>query len=228
MNRQRNKRSRPVESIKDPDAAIIELAATMPDERARLLDVAKRAIEALNTAVLACDEIAANVADDHYEAAAWKLNKGTFFGYKQPSNKEAGGILAENHCRAKPGAVPMWGQCGEFLINVSGIPALVEAKDGVSRFSVCFIFRAVDLDGPFISETGYLCQFEQFEYGRTVEEIAIASFTAILIKSGRRLLGPEARKRRANDRAAWLDASQVTSNRNLVFKEPGGQFAFGF
>ncbi|WP_321935223.1 hypothetical protein [Paraburkholderia sp. J8-2] len=228
MNLQQKKRSRSVNSYKDPDAAIIELAANMPGERAGLLDVAKQSVDALNAAVLASDVGAANVAVDHYEAAAWKLNNGTFFGYKQPSNPEAGGILAENHCRATPGASPMWGQCGEFLIEVSGITAVVEVEDGISRFSTCFIFQAVDPDGPFISETGYRSKFERFDFGRSVEEAAIATFTTILTEGGRKMLLPEARESTMTEHAPWLDASLASVSRSAVFKEPGGQFAFGF
>ena len=48
-----------------------------------------------------------------------------------------------------------WGQQGEFLIEVAGIRALVRCSDGFSWTRFHLDFHAVDMHGPFNSETGY-------------------------------------------------------------------------
>ncbi|MFP3637583.1 hypothetical protein [Paraburkholderia sp. SIMBA_054] len=229
IDRNGQKKSTRITSGNDPDAAIDDLSAAMPEDRSQLLDAAMRAVEDLHAAVLALDEISLNSAADRYDAAVLKLNGGTSFGCNDPSNPEAGGTLAENHCRAAPGLVPKWGQRGEFLITVSGIPAVVEVDDGFRRFYACFRFHVVNPHGPFISETGFRSHFEGFEKGKTVEQVAITVFSALLAEEGHRMLTPEYRDRRANEPVRpWLDASKVATMRDMAFEEPGGQFALGF
>ncbi len=80
-----------------------------------------------HAAVLAGDDAAASTAAERYEATVWKLNGGGFFGCM--GAEDAAGKIIERHCRAVPGAVPMWGQRGEFVIQVEGIRALVEFGD---------------------------------------------------------------------------------------------------
>jgi hypothetical protein len=213
----------------DPEAAIDAQAATMPDDRGSLLNIAMSAVDALHAAVLASDDVAAKTAADRYDAAVLKLNGGTFFGCNQPSNPDAGGTLAENHCRAAPGGVPKWGQRGEFLIEVAGIPAVVEVHDGLRRFYASLRFHVVNPAGPFISETGYRSHFEAFKHGQTVEQVAISAFSTLLVEQGRKMLLPEYREREANDPVRpWLEALSTTPIPETTFKEPGGQFAFAF
>lgn len=225
----KQKRSASGNWLKDADAAIEELAAAMPENRAGLLDTAMQAIENLNSAVLTSDDVAADSAADRYDAAVWKLNGGTFFGCNDPSNPEAGGTLAEIHCRATPGVVPKWGQRGDFLITVSGIPAIVEVDDGFRRFYACFRFYVVNPHGPFISETGFRTHFEEFSRGQSVNEVAVTAFSAVLAEQGHRMLLPEYRERCANEPVRpWLDGLKASAAKETAFKEPDGQFAFGF
>lgn len=61
---------------------------------------------------------------------------------------------------AEPGTVPLWGQEGEFVIEVTGMRVRIE-MDGMfgigAGFSpwMNFSAHAVDWDKPFLSETGY-------------------------------------------------------------------------
>ena len=48
----------------------------------------------------------------------WKLNGGTFFGCL--ADDLAAGKIIEKHCASALGKVPMWGQTGQFLIEVEG------------------------------------------------------------------------------------------------------------
>ncbi|MGF6440085.1 hypothetical protein [Paraburkholderia youngii] len=214
---------------RDHDAIIVERAASLPADRRGLLDEALQAVRALDAAVLASDVDAANAAADSYDAAVFKLNGDTFFGCNQPSNPEAGGILAENHCKAAPGVAPMWGQCGEFLITASGIPAVVGVADGFGRFRACFGFHVVNPHGPFISETGYISHFAVYRQGQTVQEVAAAVFSELLATDGIKVLRPDARERKASDPSwSWMDAPQLPCAQDFTYKETGGQFAFSF
>jgi hypothetical protein len=222
-----SKRKPASSSSADRDTNAASLAATLPTDRAGLLAAALDAVNAMHAAVLASDEKAADAAADRYDAAVWKLNGGTFVGSRHVENPDAAGYLVERHCRAAPGAVPMWGQRGEFLITVSGVRAVVEVGDGFGRFRIGFAFHVVDADKPFISETGYKSHFETTKGGRTVEQVAIAVFSAHLAE-GRRMLAPEYRERFAAEPCRpWLAPVPATPA-DLAFEEPGGQLAFGF
>jgi hypothetical protein len=68
-------------------------------------------------------------------------------------------VLARESAAA-PGAVPLWGQIGEFIITVDGMKVRIEL-DGLFGIGGRFIYwpgfsaHAVDYDRPFLSETGY-------------------------------------------------------------------------
>ncbi|MEX3605245.1 MAG: stable inheritance protein [Burkholderia sp.] len=106
---------------------------------------------------------------------------------------------------------------------------MVEVGDGFGRYRVGFAFRVVDADKPFISETGYKSHYETFKGGRTVEQVAIAVFSACLVE-GRRMLAPEYRERFAVEPCRpWLaPAPAPAMPAELEYEEPGGQLAFGF
>lgn len=148
------------------------LAASMPADRNGLLSEAMAAVTALHAAVLCSDSAAATEAADRYEATVWKLNGGTFFACR--ADKDSAGRVIEQHCKAVPGQVPMWGQTGQFVIEVDGIRALVLFGDGFGVGRTHYEFHAVDLDRPFISETGYRSHFDNLVAGKTVAEAAAA------------------------------------------------------
>jgi hypothetical protein len=223
----RRKSGTPQDAGKTRNARAAEIAATLPKDRAGLLACALEAVGALHAAVLTVDDKAAAAAADRYEAVIWKLNGRTFFGAHSVVNPDAAGHLVEQHCRAQPGAVPLWGQRGEFLITVSGVRAVAELRDGFGRFRVGFAFHAVDADKPFISETGYKSHFEAYGGGRTVEQVAIGVFSTYLA-GGRCMLEAKYRERLAVELCwPWLAPAPAMAA-ELAYEERGGQLAFSF
>ncbi|TIQ08763.1 MAG: hypothetical protein E5X57_22025 [Mesorhizobium sp.] len=71
----------------------------------------------------------------------------------------AGNVLARETAAA-PGTVPLWGQEGEFTVTVNSTPMRIQ-MDGIFGIGCSYLYwpgfaaRAVDLERPFISETGY-------------------------------------------------------------------------
>ncbi|WP_322075525.1 klcB [Burkholderia cenocepacia] len=155
-----------------------ELAEGLPSDAEAILAAAAGIIEELNTAILAGDGEAAERAGTRYEACIWRLNGGTFFG--SDSDEHAAARVIANHCRAVPGAVPLWGQRGEFLLVVNGIRARVVCETGFGMFHTHLAFHVVDLDRPFISPTGYKSHYDTARGGMTVDEVARGVFKAYL------------------------------------------------
>ncbi len=194
------------------DQAAAALAATMPADHAGLLAVAKECVELYNTAVLDRADFAALVISERYEAAVWKLNGGTHFG--SGAGEASAGAIVKRHCQAEPGAVPMWGQQGEFIICVKEIRCWVKYGGGLGSVLNCPLeFHAIDLDGPFISETGYRSHFCGPMRGLAVDAAAAAIFAGFLAKE-RRYLVAEYQERRATDELpAWIQALPVPARR---------------
>jgi hypothetical protein len=73
---------------------------------------------------------------------------------------EAPGCVLDRRSAAASGAVPLWGQRGDFTITVAAMPVRIE-MDGMFGIGATFCplpgfaARAVDRDRPFISETGF-------------------------------------------------------------------------
>lgn len=196
------------------------LAASMPDDKAGLLAVALAAVQEQHAAVLAGDDAAASTAAERYEATVWKLNGGGFFGCMGAD--DAAGKIIERHCRAVPGAVPTWGQRGEFVIQVEGIRALVEFGDGFGMGRTHFAFRAVDLDRPFISETGYRSHFDELIAGHTVDEAATGIFRAYLTESKPKNIAAADRDRLASQALPSWCADLVPKASRMPATVPAG------
>ena len=111
-------------------------------------------------------------------------------------------------------------------MTVEGIRAVVEFGDGYGSMYAHFAFHAVDLDLPFISETGYRSHFMPVMGGMTVEEAAEAIMKAILADKGRVLITPDSRQFcERREARAWLD---YTPPAQITYQEGNGQIAFGF
>lgn len=178
------------------------LAASMPADRDGLLNEARAAVEALHAAVMACDDAAASNAGNRYEAAIWKLNGGTFFACM--AEKTSAGRVIEDYCRAAPGQVPTWGQAGQFLIEVDGIRALVKFRNGFTFLTAHYEYLAVDLDRPFISETGYRSVFEDAIGGKTPAEASAAIFAGLLSSERRKKIkGDDLERVQATPLPSW-------------------------
>lgn len=73
---------------------------------------------------------------------------------------EAPGCVLEREAASAPGIVPLWGQSGDFIVNVDGMKVRI-ALSGM--FGICstmcfwpgFAAHACDPDRPFLSSTGY-------------------------------------------------------------------------
>ena len=76
------------------------------------------------------------------------------------ANENAPGCVLERETAAAPGTVPIWGQHGDFTIEAAGMRVRIE-MEGVFGIGSSFGYwpgfaaHAVDVDRPFLSETGY-------------------------------------------------------------------------
>jgi hypothetical protein len=110
-----------------------------------------------HAAMLAADVDTAMNLRKEAERLAVRLNGG------EPgilAGPDAPGCALDRATAAAPGALPLWGQSGEFIITVDGMEVRI-ALDGVFGIGSGFCFwpgfaaHAVDYDRPFLSETGY-------------------------------------------------------------------------
>lgn len=133
------------------------LTAHLPGTMQEALPYFGDLLECHNAAMLAADVDETMRLRDEADLLARKLDT------------ESRGILAHENAPGKvlkrktagaPDTVPIWGQRGEFTIEAAGMRVRIE-MEGV--FGICsglsywpgFAARAVDLDRPFLSETGY-------------------------------------------------------------------------
>ncbi len=126
--------------------------------------------------------------------------------------------------------VPMCGAGGRIPHHCFG---LARRGGGSRRFRPVprsLHFHVVDVDAPFISETGFRSLYfvrSHFDMalacaGQNVEDVARAAFAGYLAKE-RRPLAPEYRQRRADE-----PAPPAPSFAEMSYEETGGQMAFGF
>lgn len=209
------------------DAKVMQLAAMLPEVGSALLDVAMQAVVELDAAVRAGNDSAVALATERYDAVVWKLNGGTFFGCA--AGPDAAAAVIGRHCAAVPGRVPLWGQHGEFLVEVEGIRAVVRMEGRRYAWTHHFEFHAIDPDTPFISETGYRSHFARPVGECTVDEAAALHLRAILAEKGRVMIEAERRGAIATgERFPWLQALAPAPAVVSAYVEQGGQFAFAF
>lgn len=110
-----------------------------------------------HAAVLAADADKVTQLRREADLLALRLNDG------EPgilAHEDAPGRVLTRETAAPSGAVPLWGQEGEFIITVSRMRVRI-ALDGLFGIASSFAFwpgfaaHAVDYDRPFISQTGY-------------------------------------------------------------------------
>ncbi|RZT91022.1 hypothetical protein EV681_4610 [Advenella incenata] len=207
---------------------IQEVAKSLPSDKSELLALAAGAVDTMHESILCCDQESAFAAGTVYEAVVFKLNGGTFSGCMDSSNPNAGGNMVIEHCRAKKGEIPKWGQYGEFLLTVQGVRVRVVIGDGFGLFRIGFNFHVVDCNLPFISETGYRSHYDTAMGNRTVDELA-SMIIAEYLKNGRTLLNPNYRERCANQfQPIWLIDQLGTETKKSEYQDQDGQMAFGF
>lgn len=206
---------------------VMQLAAALPEAAPALLDVAMQAVRDIDAAVRAGDDPSLALATARYDAVVWKLNGGTFFGCDGGPNASA--AVVGRHCAAVPGAVPLWGQNGEFLIEVEGIRAVVRVEGPRFSWMNHFEFHAIDPDTPFISETGYRSHFARPVGECTVDDAAALHLRAILAEKGRVMIEVKRRPEiAAGERFPWVRVVAPVPAAVSAYVEQGGQFAFAF
>lgn len=110
-----------------------------------------------HAAMLAADVEKALALRKEADRLALKLNGGNS-GILAHDN--APGYVLARRTAAAPGAVPLWGQTGDFVIEVSGMKVRIEL-DGMFGIGSGFCYwpgfaaHAVEYDRPFLSGTGY-------------------------------------------------------------------------
>jgi len=152
------------------ESTIAEIAATLPDNEAGMIEQARQAIAAFDRAVMRGDSQAATQAADRYDAVTWRLNNGTFFGCR--SSDVSAGSRVERACSKAPGEVPGWGQKGAFVVSVNGMRAIVETHPHSLRYAQWLNFHAIDLERRFLSETGFRSHLQPFTPGVTIQQAA--------------------------------------------------------
>lgn len=86
-----------------------------------------------------------------YDAVAYRLHGDSFMGCGIDDGSR---VRLERKLAAVPGTVPGWGQGGEWLVEVNGMR--IRAKVGHDpKNTIALELRAVDLDLPFLSPTGF-------------------------------------------------------------------------
>jgi hypothetical protein len=110
-----------------------------------------------HAAMLAGDDTQALALRTEAQHVALKLN-----GFEPGilDNDDAPGFLLERLTAAKLGAVPLWGQSGKFEIKCLKMRVGVEMESvfgiaAIHQSWLGFTAHALDLDQPFLSETGY-------------------------------------------------------------------------
>jgi hypothetical protein len=131
--------------------------AHIPSTYPEAIEYYRALLEKHHRAMLDNNEMKVNELRKDAHDLAVKLNDG------KPgilANKSAPGCILEQRTAAPAGEVPMWGQLGEFTVSVRGTPIRIE-QDGIFGvgggvgLNLGFSAHAVDLNRPFISDTGY-------------------------------------------------------------------------
>jgi hypothetical protein len=200
------------------DIASAAAATNLPSDRQDLLFAARECVALYHDAVMSRADFAALVISERYDAIIWKLNGGTFFGCN--AGVDSAGPVVSRFCAAAPGTIPLWGQQGEFVISANSVRCWVRYGGGFGPMrGGHFEFLAIDLDGPFISETGYRSHFFNTIRDRAVDQVALEIFADFLVKQ-RRYLAPEYQDKRAMDQLPeWISALPVTPVRKPAIHE---------
>lgn len=204
------------------------IAADLPDEAEQLIAAAGETLQAYDLAIRSDDPSAADAAEARYEAIVWKLNGGSFFA-SYDGEESAGGRI-RNATAAAPGKAPMWGQAGEWLMDVSGIRVLVRCKGGLGTLGHHYDLHVVDVAKPFISPTGYQSHFGKPIDGATLEEALTIGIKSHLRASKKPILVQPSHRKWCTElvaRFAWLNTSGAAQSK-AIYEEASGQLAMAF
>ena len=204
------------------DDELAPIAAELADTFDELMKGTLIDALACDQAILRCDMAEAAAAARRYKAAIWKLNGGTLFASFDAASGSAPGHLVAKHCQTPPGEIPSWCRNGTFVLETGGIRAhVISRPSGGEVYRRSLEFHAVDLDMPFISETGFLSRFVSPSAGEGFEAHVRRVFAEMA--AGRvRLIRPEYASRLAEHaRPLWLCRHLVDQERVCVSSPPG-------
>jgi hypothetical protein len=131
--------------------------AHLPGTMAEALPFYRAMIDRHHAVILAANVEQAMAIRKEARKLARKLNGGDSGILATP---ESPGCVLERETAAAPGTVPLWGQAGDFTLTVDVMRVRIELKGifGIGSTSCLFpgfYARAVDMDRPFLSETGF-------------------------------------------------------------------------
>jgi len=137
-------------------ALLAELPAA--SEVAALERIADDSLALFNDAVRGHAPEQAALARRRWEAVVYRQHGDSFFGCSADDGAKTR-LLARQ--AAQPGAVPGWGQDGQWFAEVNGMRLWIKARHWSSHASL--EFHAIDADQPFISETGYRAHYLDYQ-----------------------------------------------------------------
>lgn len=176
--------------------------------------------ERYHDAVIAGDVGALDDAQTAYSAMVYVLNGGTFMGCI--ADPDSSGNVLGRAVAAPAGQVPRWGRSGEFLLEVGSLRLRVVVGDNMLGNHLPVELWAVDLDQPFVSETGYRSSGLTVTscMGKTVDQALKALVLGILAHEGRpKPIRPDEVERMRRAKApSWLADA-------LAGIKPDGQLA---
>lgn len=110
-------------------------------------------LDRYHAAMLVADAVEAGRIGEEAHQLARHLNNG------DPgilADDDASGNVLRRETAATPGDVPLWGQAGQFVIEVDGLKVRIETR-GIFAIggSAGFSAHAVSWDRPFVSSTGF-------------------------------------------------------------------------
>jgi hypothetical protein len=135
-----------------------ERTAHIPSTMEEAVPFYRKLIERHHEAMMAGDKANIDAIRKEARDLAIKLNGGRPFGIAVRG--EGAASLLADATAAPEGTMPLWGQTGNYIIDVDGMKVRIEqeGKSGLgcmSAFWPGFSAHAVDYDKPFMSNTGY-------------------------------------------------------------------------
>lgn len=125
---------------------------SLPYDDDALIGIGRRAMHDFHHAIMNCSDAQATKAEAEYRAVIYRMNGDTFDSCyacdDSPGNRLAT-LLA-----AAPGEIPIWGQKGEFLVEVANVRAVFKTEGHFNCLGRGAL-HAVDPGAPFVSGTGY-------------------------------------------------------------------------
>ena len=150
-------------------------------------------INQYNAAHLACNQEKVKEIDDKAHQLAIAMNGGSLCGIL--GEPDAPGYLLQRGTQAEPDTVPLWGQSGNFIVDVDGMAVRVKLE-GIFSIggSLGFTADIVHKDKPFLSETGYRCFFGG--YYELAPNMTPDVFVVEVMRAYIQTLKPKPRKKR--------------------------------